>query len=262
MDTVAITGAAGRVGSVLRDGLQPLASELRLIDRVPLEELRDNERAYTLDLGDLDGHTAAFEGAQAVVHLGGVPDESTFDHVVEANIVGCYNAFEASRRAGVSRIVFASTNHVVGFYPRDQRISPADPPRPDSLYGVSKSYGEALARLYYDKWDLEAVCLRIGSFRARPENVRQLSTWLSHRDTVELARCAIETPDVGYQVVFGVSANDRSWWDNSVAEQVLGFVPQDNAEAFADEIPEEDEGLGGGYHGGLFVEPDYRGGQG
>lgn len=214
MTRVLMTGAGGRIGQVLRENLRAGYPQLRLFVRDPVYDVRPSEQLIIGHLRELDRMQEAMEGVDVVVHLAGIPDEATFSEILETNIVGTYHVFEAAKRSRVRRVVFASSNHATGFYPVSTIITPDVPVRPDTYYGVSKVCGEALGRLYHDKWGLEVVCLRIGSFRAKPEDARQLSTWLSHRDAIKLVRKSIDAPDVGFTIVYGVSANTRAWWDN------------------------------------------------
>jgi uronate dehydrogenase len=238
-ERVLITGAAGNIGVALRAGLRGRYALLRLLDVAPQEPAQRGEEVVTLDLNDRRGTEAAMESIDAVVHLAAIPHEAAFDDIVEGNVKTTYSVFEAARRAGVRRVVFASSNHVVGFYARGETVGPDDPVRPDTFYGVSKAFGEALGRLYADKHGLEVVCLRIGSFAERPTTPRQLSIWLSPRDCVELVRCSLEAPDVGLTIVYGVSANTRRWWRDDAAAR-LGYRPQDDAEAYAAAVEEPD----------------------
>jgi uronate dehydrogenase len=194
-----------------------------------------------------------------VIHLAAIADEASFDDILAGNLTTTYSVFEAARRAGVRRVVFASSNHVTGFYPRGEPVGPDDPVRPDGFYGVSKAFGEALGRLYAEKYGLQVVCLRIGTFAERPATPRQLSTWLSPRDCIQLVRCCLDAREVGFTVVYGVSANTRSWWKDDAAVS-LGYRPQDNAEEFAGQIEEPPSGapsrLADRLQGGSFVESD------
>jgi uronate dehydrogenase len=250
------------MGRVIRPALAQVAETVRLTGRRESPEglLAAHEEYVGADLADPAAAGRAVAGVEAIVHLAGIPDEAPFDDLIEANVRATGNLYEAARQAGARRVIFASSNHAIGFYPVTQRIGPLDPPRPDTLYGVTKVFGEALARLYYDKWGIESVCLRIGSFRERPENRRQLSTWLSHRDGVALVLSALTATEVGYRVVFGASANSRSWWSDDSGEPPLAYQPLDDAESHVDELASD--GDAGAYQGGPFVAPDYRGGLG
>lgn len=263
MQRVLITGAAGRIGRVLRDGLAGAYPVLRLSDVADLGEARQGEEIVPADLSDLAAMEQACRDVDAVVHLGGVPEEDAWEPIHEANIVGCYNLFEAARRQGVRRIVFASSNHVIGYYRRTQRIGPDAQPRPDSRYGVSKLFGEGLGRLYADKHGISCVALRIGSFQEKPQNVRMLSTWISHRDTVQLVRRSLDAADVHFEIVYGVSDNSDDWWGNPGAGRI-GYHPQDNAEMFAEEIlatqkPEDEPPVERVFHGGPFCAMEFTG---
>lgn len=256
---VLITGAAGNIGRTLRDGLRGHYPLLRLLDVSPQKPAEAGEEIVTLDLNDRRAAEAAMNGVDAVVHLAAIPHEADFDDILEGNITTTYSVYEAARRAGVRRVVFASSNHVIGFYARGETVGPDDPVRPDTFYGVSKAFGEVLGRLYADKYGLEVVCLRIGAFAERPTSPRQLSIWLSPRDCVQLVRCCLDAPAVRFEVVYGVSANTRSWWTDDAAAS-LGYQPQDNAEDFAAQVEEPPPGapprLRDRLQGGSFVESD------
>ncbi len=250
---VLITGAAGAIGSCLRDGLRPLVDELVLSD-VRAVEPRARERFVPADLADREAVVGAVEGVDAVIHLGGIPTEVPFEQLVGPNLVGTFNVFEAARLAGVSRVVFASSNHATGFYPVQRTLTGCEPTRPDSLYGVTKVYGEALGRLYVDKFDLQVVCVRIGSFAPRPRERRELATWLSYEDAVRLFAACLSAADVGFRVVYGASANTRLFWDLTSGRE-LGYEPQDDAECYAAEVGDEMDEL----QGGAFTAPDMGG---
>ena len=171
----------------------------------------------------------------AVVHMGGMARENTYDEVRDANIDGLYNLYEGARKHGVKRVVWASSNHAIGFYPRRQIIDAGVTPKPDSLYGVSKVFGEAIAELYFNKFGIESVSLRIGSCFPEPVDRRMLATWLSYRDLVQLVTCGLTAPAVGHTIVYGISDNRETFWDNSMAAH-LGYRPQDSAEAFREKL--------------------------
>ena len=232
MDRVLITGAAGTIGRALRRGLEDRVGALRLLDLAPLGAPRPGEELVTADIRDLEAVTAAMDGVDATVHLAGIPHEDSFDRILETNVVGTYNVYEAARQQGCPRVVFASSLHVTGFYDAADRISPQVPVRPDSFYGVGKACGENLGRLYADKHGLQVVCVRIGTFAERPTTPRHLSTWLSPRDAVELFWRCLVAPNLGFTVVYGTSATRRGWWDSGPVEQ-LGYRPMDDAETWA-----------------------------
>jgi uronate dehydrogenase len=261
MKRVLITGAAGGIGSSLRETLRGVYPVLRLSDRVALEPARDGEEVDRTELSDMAGVERMVDGVDGIVHLGGISGENAWPIILEGNIIGLYNVFEAARRAGVKRIVFATSNHAVGFYPRAQRIDHRVPPRPDSRYGVSKAFGEALAGLYSDKHGIGVLCTRIGNFGSRPIDKRRLSIWISPRDYTQLVRIGLEHPDIRYEIVYGVSRNQRSWYDNSNAER-LGYRPQDDSEPYAQEIlaaeaDQPGDPIAERYQGGTFCAAEY-----
>jgi len=237
---VLVTGAAGRIGTVLRGGLPERGWAVRCLDVVPIVETRPGEEHVVADVADLAAMVDATEGAAAVVHLAGVAGESTWPAISRANIDGTYCALEAARRAGVPRVVLASSNHATGFTPRPGAglLREEDaPPRPDTYYGVAKVTMEALGSLYADRYGMDVVCLRIGSQLPEPTNTRHLSTWLSPADTVSLVDAALRAPAPGFAVVWGVSDNTRNWWDLSAA-RALGYESADDAEVYAEALIE------------------------
>jgi uronate dehydrogenase len=248
--TLLLTGAAGGVGTFLRERLPAYGYQLRLLDRTPIDDAPD---AVTADLNDTEALAAAVRGVDAIVHLAGLSTEAPFQDILRANIEGTYQLYEAARAAGVGRVVYASSNHAVGFTerPADGSDVPAETPlRPDTYYGLSKCFGENLAQLYADRYGVSTVSLRIGSCFARPRSVRMLDTWLSPDDCGRLVHAALTAPITGHVPVYGISANTRAWWDLAPARK-LGYEPQDDSEVFADEVIAE--------HGPLSPEdPEYR----
>jgi len=235
---ILITGAAGDIGRVLTEGLSD-RYELRLLYHKNVPSTGPNEDVCIGSITDLDRMTEVAEGMDTVVHLAGNPmEDAAFEEVLHTNIVGTYTVFEACRRANVKRIVYASSNHVTGFYETDGvYTTPEMPVRPDGYYGVSKVFGEALGRYYMDAFGIAVMCLRIGT--CRPEsavrnrkNVRILSTWLSLRDVVQLVWRSIEAEYVRFGIYYGISNNTRAYWDIENARTELGYAPEDNAEAF------------------------------
>jgi uronate dehydrogenase len=226
-----LTGAAGGLGRVLRPRLKPWCTTLRLSDIVDLGAAGSGEELQPVALEKADEVHALLDGVDAVVHLGGVSVEGPFEPILQANIVGAYNLYEAARRHGVKRIVFASSNHVTGFYRQDEVIDPSMPMRPDGHYGLSKAFGENLAQFYFDRYGLETVSLRIGSSFPEPKDRRMLATWMSYDDLERLIVASLTAPLVGHTVVYGVSDNTTSWWDNTGAKHI-GYRPQDSSEPF------------------------------
>jgi uronate dehydrogenase len=231
---VLVTGAAGGVGAHLRRELAG-RYDLRLSDVRPLPARAKGERFARANIARLADALRITRGADAIIHLGGYSVEGPWADILEANVVGCYNVFEAARRNGVKRILFASSNHAVGFYRRDERIDHGVPVRPDGRYGVSKVFGEALGRLYADKYGLEVLCMRIGNVAPAPVDARRLSIWISPRDFAQLCAIGLDHPEIRFEVVYGISGNARRWYDNANAER-LGYRPEDDSEPHAREI--------------------------
>ncbi|HEX5685638.1 MAG TPA: NAD(P)-dependent oxidoreductase [Ideonella sp.] len=252
-----LTGAAGGLGCTLRPRLAAYCRRLRLSDIEALGEAAAHEELQPARLEDATAVHALLDGVDAVVHLGGVSTEQPWAPILRANIEGAFHLYEAARKHGVKRIVFASSNHVTGFYRQDEVISPHDPVRPDGLYGLSKAFGENLARLYFDRHGIETVCLRIGSSFAEPKNRRMLATWLSYDDLERLVVASLTAPVVGFSVIYGLSDNTTGWWDNTGARHI-GYRPQDSSEPFRAALEAAEPTLDTGdpaalYQGGAFV---------
>ena len=234
--TVLLTGAAGGVGTLMRELLPRYGYELRLLDLQPVE---GEPGSLTLDIGDPAARGAlreAVRGVDAVLHLAGISLEAPFDRILRANIQGTHQLYEAVREEGVPRVVFASSNHAVGFTPvpgaGDPLVPVTEPHRPDTFYGLSKAFGEDLAQLYWDLHGVETVSVRIGSCFPEPTTVRMLSIWMSPADGARLFHAALTAEGVGHTVVYGSSENTRLWWDLSTA-RALGYDPQDDSERYA-----------------------------
>jgi uronate dehydrogenase len=231
-----ITGAGGNLGHQLRSHVANWADIVRISDVVALRDVAAHEEAHELDLSNREAVMQLVEGVDAIVHLGGISVDAPFDDLLDANIRGTYNLYEAARKHDVKRIVFASSNHVTGFHPVTEVLDADALLRPDSLYGVTKCFGESLSRYYFDRFGIETVCLRIGSSFAEPKNPRMLKTFLSYRDFVELVRCSLFTERVGHAIAYGVSDNPVTWWSNHKTN-FLGYRPRDTSIAFADRFP-------------------------
>ncbi|TBR76005.1 MAG: NAD(P)-dependent oxidoreductase [Burkholderiaceae bacterium] len=236
LERLLLTGAAGGLGKVLRESLRPFANVLRLSDVAALTPaLAGHEEVVSCDLADKAAVDALVADCDAIVHLGGVSVERPFEEVLEANIKGIFHIYEGARRHGVKRVVFASSNHVIGFHKQSEHIDAHALRRPDGYYGLSKSFGEDVAQFYFDRWGIETVSIRIGSSFPEPANRRMMSTWLSYRDLTTLIGKSLFTPGVQHTVVYGVSANRDVWWDNTAAA-LLEFMPQDTSEVFRDKV--------------------------
>lgn len=257
MKKLVLTGAAGRLGSYLREPLTHLADELISSDIMEdIGPLYPRETYVKADLTKLDDMTALMDGADMVVHFGAIGDEAPFETLLGPNFIGAYNVWEAAHRNDLKRVVYASSIHAVGMYPKNEFIGTDVPHRPDTFYGLAKCFAEDLGSLYWDKRGLESVCMRILSC-AQVSNPRAVGTWLSYDDLIQLVKKSITTPVTGFSVVYGVSNNDRAPVDNSKARH-LGYRPKDNAERFAKDIyannPPLDPANPGDYcHGGPFA---------
>lgn len=257
MKKLVLTGAAGRLGSYLREPLSQMCDELVSTDIAEAPtNLAANERYVQADLADLDAMVDLLKGADMVVHFGAICDEAPFEQLLGPNFIGAYNIWEAAHRNGLRRVVYASSIHAVGMHKKTDFIGIDAPHRPDTFYGLAKCFAEDLASMYWDKRGLEAVCLRILSC-AQVTNPRAVGSWLSYDDLIQLVQRAIDTPITGFSVIYGVSNNDRAPVDNSKAQH-LGYRPKDNAEQFAKEIyanagPLDPQDPGNTCHGGPFA---------
>jgi uronate dehydrogenase len=264
MQTVVVTGAAGGIGTRLRQLLPAVYPDIRWSDRVVPPDLGPDEKFVAADLAVISQVERVVDGAQGIVHLGGFSVEGPWETILQANIIGCYNLFEAARRCGVERVVFASSNHAMGFYPRRRRVGIESPVRPDSRYGVSKAFGEALAALYAYKHGLRVTSIRIGNFGEAPIDARRLAIWLKPEDLVQLIRIGLEHPDVRCEIFYGASDNARGWWDNGAAFR-FGYRPQGRAEdhrddALAAQAKLPPDPIGDWYQGGPFCSDEFHGG--
>jgi uronate dehydrogenase len=250
---VLLTGAAGRMGTMLTARLPALGWQLRTLDRVQ----QDGPDPITGDITDPAVLDQAMAGVEAVVHLAGHPTEAPWPLIRQANIEGTFQVFEAARRAGVDRIVYASSNHAVGFTPRGQGELTADlPPRPDTLYGVSKAFGEALARYYVDRYGLKIACLRIGTCAEQPPDDRALATWLSPQDCARLVDACLRSDALSFALIWGVSANRHRWWSLAAGRDV-GYRPTDDAAVLQPDWAAHDRTGIDDVVGGTFTEAPF-----
>ena len=238
LGTALLTGAAGMLGRVLAAPLRRACARLVLSDLAAPLAARGLADAVPCDLADAAAVHALLNGVDVIVHLGGISVEGPWEPILQANIRGLHNLYEAARRQGVKRIVFASSNHVTGCYEQGRRTHPQEPPRPDGNYGLSKHFGEGIASLYWDRYGIESVCLRIGTATPddRPPDRRALATWLSHADLARLVIASLSAPAVGFLVAYGISDNPRAWYDSKDAWARIGYQPRDSAEAFAEQV--------------------------
>lgn len=254
---VLLTGGAGRIASYIRQRLAPLCVELRLADCVSFEARHANETAHVVDLADADRVQPLLHDIDAVVHMAGYPRDAPWSTILPANIVAVTNLWDAALQSGVRRIVYASSNHAVGLYPRAQRINSDVLPRPDSRYGVAKVFMEALASLYAEKYALSAMGIRIGACTPEPTDARMLSHWVHPDDLTNLIEIGL-TAELTHEIVYGVSANRASWWDNSRAE-ALGYQPRHSADSFTELMRNKrsDNPVAEQYQGGSYVADGY-----
>ena len=261
MQTVLVTGAAGQVGARLRKLLKGAYPRIRWSDLRKPADVAPDEEFVVAELGDQAQVAKIVAGVDGIVHLGGYSIEGDWPTILNANIVGCYNLFEAAYRAGVKRVVFASSNHAVGFYPREKKIGVDVTLRPDSRYGVSKAFGEAIGAFYADKHGLRVTCLRIGNVGDAPVDKRRLSIWLAPEDLVQLIRIGLEHPDIRFEVFYGCSDNEAAWWDNSNARRFgykpIGKAEDYRAEAMAAQAKLAPDPVGDRYQGGPFCSDEY-----
>jgi uronate dehydrogenase len=261
MQTVLVTGAAGGIGTRLRQLLRGVYPNIRLSDLKQPADLAADEIFVAADLANMAEVERVVAGVNGIVHLGGFSVEGPWDTILQSNIIGCYNLFEAARRHGVERVVFASSNHAVGFYPRQRKIGVDAPVRPDSRYGVSKAFGEALAALYAYKHGIKVTSIRIGNFGDAPVDRRRLSIWLAPQDLLQLIRIGLEHPDIRCEIFYGASDNARAWWDNATAFR-FGYRPQGRAEdhsaqALAADAKLAADPIGDWYQGGPFCSDEF-----
>lgn len=234
-DTLLLTGAAGRLGTQLRRGLAPHCRKLIVADRVQVADLRENEVPLTFDLSDRDAVMAACEGADAIVHFGGAPLERPWEEILDSNIRGSFHLYEGARKHGVKRVVYASSVHAIGYHRIEDHIDANAPHRPDSLYGLSKCFTEDLGRLYWDKFGIETVALRIFSSFPEFTDRRMLWSMLTFDDCIRLVLASLTAPRVAHSIVFGTSNNAHRMVDNRLASHI-GFHPQDSTEEFRAEV--------------------------
>ncbi|WP_291771009.1 NAD(P)-dependent oxidoreductase [Castellaniella sp.] len=237
-ERILLTGAAGGLGRVLRETLKPMTRILRLSDIQGLGKAGPSEELCPCDLSDRQAVSDLVRDCDAIVHMGGVSVERPFEEILEANIKGIFHIYEAAREHGARRVVFASSNHAIGFYRQTERLDARAPTRPDGYYGLSKVYGEAMASFYHDRYGIETISIRIGSCFPEPKDRRMMHIWLSAHDLTELIRRGLFTPEIGHTIIFGMSDNKETWWDNRLAAHI-GFQAQDTSEAYRDMIEKQ-----------------------
>jgi uronate dehydrogenase len=257
MKHLILTGASGNLGPVLASKLAGRSHRLLLCDNVDFPDALPHDASFRkIDLTDRDAMLALAPQAGAILHFGAISTEKSFEEILGPNIRGTYHVFEMARRAK-ARVIFASSNHTIGFHERGLMLPEDCDLRPDTFYGLSKAYGELLARLYWDKHGVESLSIRIGTCLPRPKEPRHLSTWLSHDDLIRMIEAGLSTPLLGCRVIWGASQNRRSWWKSHDGD--LGDLRKDNAELYADMLSETESpnAIAQRYQGGVFCARDY-----
>ena len=230
---ILLTGAAGNLGQVLRPRLKAYCSTLRVSHRKEFGPAHAGEEVVIASLENADEMMALLDGVDAVVHMGGVSTEQPWEPILAGNIVGMVNLYEAARKAGTKRIIFASSNHATGFYKQSETIPPTVKPKPDGFYGLSKAFGENVCQMYWDRWGIETLSVRIGSSFPEPVDRRMLATWLSYDDLERVVVAGLTAPIIEHTVIYGMSDNQTTWWDNTPAKHV-GYRPLDSSDIFKD----------------------------
>ena len=261
MAKVALTGARGQIGSVLRAELVRRGVDLRSAGgSKPLVPSVEGEDVCHGDLRDSAVVDRVLEGVDTCIHLAGTSVEKPLPEVIQNNLVALHALYEGARRHRVRRMVFASSNHAFGMYSVHDKLDPGAAFRPDGFYGLSKAWGEAMTRMYWDKHGIEGISVRIGSCLPRPAEFRHLSTWLGHDDYFHLIDRCINVREIGYAAVWGISNNTRRYWNFGEDEERLGYAPKQDSEAYADEVlkmPNPLDAIARGFQGGAFVNHDY-----
>ena len=257
MKKILITGANGRVGRAITNGLRESGD----YDVIPTDLVGDADNGIQpLDVRDFAALRDAFSGIDVVVHLAWyMKSDQFYEQIVPVNVVGTYNVYEAARLNNVRRVIFGSSNHVTGFYKIGENVTPDMPYRPDSLYGLSKCWGELVGQLYADKYELSSINIRIGNFTAenKPQSRRSLHIWISHEDIVQLTKRCIELEDeVKFMALYGTSANTRKWYQIDYLADLIGYQPQSNSEAYESELPTNPDYESMIFQGGAFVRHD------
>lgn len=261
MTKVALSGAGGIVGSILRKGLRERGVDLRAAGGSrPLAPMFDGEDVMNGDLRDPAVVDRLLTGVDVLIHMAGTSVEKPLPEIIDNNLRALVEVYEGARRHKLRRVIFASSNHAFGMYPVEERLKLDAAYRPDGFYGLSKVWGEALARMYWDKHGIEGISLRIGTTMGKPpENERQLSTWMGDDDLLQLVQRCIDAPDVGYAAVWGISSNARAYYDLSEGN-AIGYLPTQNAEDWAAEVqsqPNTLDPIARRFQGGGFVTIDY-----
>ena len=258
---ILITGASGHLGGMLFKSMADIGYSNLVGTDLKRKNIEREKKFSIANLKSLKSILKVTKGVYAIVHFGAIPVEDTQQNILHNNIIGTYNLFEAARINNVKRIVFASSNHAIGFHRRTNKLNEISTQRPDSHYGLSKAFGEDLSRLYADKFNVKSMCIRIGSCLNEPKDKRHLSTWISYRDLTQLVNIGIKNKLIHHEIVYGVSKNKKSWWDNSRAYK-LGYKPKDNASLFNIKLLSKNEykdKVALLFQGGVFTSANFKG---
>jgi uronate dehydrogenase len=258
---ILITGASGHLGGMLFRSLANLGYKNLVGTDLKKKNIGKNQKFILANLKNLKSITKITKGVNAIVHFGAIPIEDTQPNILQNNIIGTYNLFEAARINKVKRIIFASSNHAIGFHRRATKLNQYSNQRPDSHYGLSKAFGEELSRFYADKFNIKSMCIRIGSCLRVPEDRRHISTWISYSDLTQLVDIGINNKSIHHEIVYGASKNKKSWWNNSRAYQ-LGYKPTDSADRFNFNLLSKNEHkdkMALLFQGGVFTSVNFKG---
>jgi uronate dehydrogenase len=258
---VLVTGASGHLGGMLFKSLLRIGYTNLLGTDLKKKNIKKNENFLIANLKNFKSTLKITKGVYAIVHFGAIPIEDTQQKILQNNIIGTYNLFEAARINKVKRIIFASSNHAIGFHRRTSKLNEYSTQRPDSHYGLSKAFGEDLSRLYADKFDIKSTCIRIGSCLKTPKDRRHLSTWISYRDLTQLVDIGIKHKSIHHEVIYGASNNKKSWWNNDRAYK-LGYKPKDSSDKFNIKLLSKNEykdKMALIFQGGVFTSKNFRG---
>ena len=258
---ILVTGASGHLGGMLFKSMAELGYRNLVGTDLKKKNIGKNKKFVTANLRNFKSILKITKGVYAIVHFGAIPVEDTQQNILQNNIIGTYNLFEAARINKVKRIIFASSNHAIGFHRRTTKLNEISTQRPDSHYGLSKAFGEDLSRLYADKFNIKSMCIRIGSCLRQPEDRRHLSTWISYPDLTQLVDIGIRHKSIHHEIVYGASKNKKSWWNNSRAYD-LGYKPKDSADQFNISLLSKNEHknkMALLFQGGVFTSANFKG---
>jgi uronate dehydrogenase len=258
---ILVTGASGHLGGMLFSSLVKVGYKNLVGTDLRKKNIKKNQKFILANLKNFKTVIKMTKGIHAIVHFGAIPIEDTQQNILNNNIIGTYNLFEAARINKVKRIIFASSNHAIGFHRRTTKLNELSTQRPDSHYGLSKAFGENLSRLYADKFGIKSMCIRIGSCLKNPQDRRHLSTWISYEDLTQLVDIGIKHKSIHHEIVYGASKNKKTWWNNSRAFK-LGYKPKDSVDLFNINLLSKNEykdKMALLFQGGVFTSANFKG---